>query len=168
MIDKSKFIDSRGRPLTQGLFLELGYNTEFAVYTLKEFDHEYEGVVYPSLKQLYLREEDPVEYTFANKYLYNWEQWQRMCENKALKPHIESWRFELELKLSSQAVKDIILMTEDEKSFQARKYVAERAWNKRGVGRPKKDNSERDEAINNRLNSEYGEDATRVLSLVRN
>lgn len=167
MIDKAKFIDSRGRPLTQGLFLELGYKTEFAVYTLKEYDYEYQGVLYPSLKQIYLREEDPIEYQFASKHLYNWDQWNRICENSQLKDHIESWRFELELKLSSQAVRDIIDMTEDEKSFQARKYVAERSWNKRGVGRPKKDTSALDEAINERLNEEFKSDVGRVLPFVR-
>jgi len=80
--DKSKLIDTRGRPLTQSLFLEIGYNVEFAVYTLKEFDYEYDGRLYPSLKRLYLQHEDPVEYSFVDTYLYNWDQWQRLCANK--------------------------------------------------------------------------------------
>lgn len=40
MIDKKNFLDNRGRPLTQSLFLEVGYNTEYAYYTLKDFDYE--------------------------------------------------------------------------------------------------------------------------------
>ena len=47
-IDKSKFLDSEGRPLTQSIFLEVGYN-DYAIYTLKENDHEYNGKIYPSL-----------------------------------------------------------------------------------------------------------------------
>ena len=167
MIDKSKFLDVRGRPLTQSLFLETGYNVDYAVYTLKDYDHEYNGVVYPSLKRLYLSHEDPIEYDFANTYLYSWEQWQRLCENKLVSPHIDRWRFELNLKLSSQAVRDIIASTEEEGGFQARKYVAERSWNKGSVGRPKKDTSEMDKKISERLDSEYADDVARVLEFRR-
>ena len=59
---------SDGRPITQSLFLEIGY-TEHAVYTLKDDDYEYNGKVYPSLKKAYLELEDTTEYDFANQYL---------------------------------------------------------------------------------------------------
>lgn len=167
MIDKKKFLDVRGRPLTQSLFLEIGYNVDYAIYTLKDYDHEYNGEVYPSLKRLYLAHEDPIEYDFANTYLYSWEQWQRLCENKLVSSHVEQWRFELQLKLSSQAVRDIISSTEDEGGFQARKYVAERGWNKNSVGRPKKDTTEIDKKIAERLNNEYEDDVARVLEFRR-
>lgn len=167
MIDKKKFLDVRGRPLTQSLFLEIGYNVDYAVYTLKDYDHEYNGVIYPSLKRLYLAHEDPIEYDFANTYLYSWEQWQKLEKNRVVAPHIEKWRFELQLKLSSQAVRDIISSTEDEGGFQARKYVAERAWNKNAVGRPKKDTSEIDKKIADRLDSEYEDDVARVFEFRR-
>lgn len=166
-IEKSKMLDVRGRPLTQGLFLEIGYNTDYAVYTLKDNDHEYGGHTYPSLKRLYLAYEDPLEYGFASEYLYSWDQWQRLCENKLLMGHIQKWRYELNLKLSSQAIRDIISSTEDEGGFQARKYVAERAWNKNSVGRPKKDTSEMDKKIEERLNNEFSEDIGRVLEFNR-
>lgn len=166
-VDKKKFLDNRGRPLTQSLFLEIGYNVDYAIYTLKDYDHEYNGVVYPSLKRLYLAHEDPVEYDFASTYLYSWEQWQRLCENKLVASHIEQWRTELQLKLSSQAVRDIIASTEEEGGFQARKYVAERAWNKGAVGRPKKDTSAIDKKIAERLDSEYADDVARVLEFRR-
>lgn len=167
MIDKKKFLDVRGRPLTQSLFLEIGYNVDYAIYTLKDYDHEYNGEVYPSLKRLYLAHEDPIEYDFANTYLYSWEQWQRLCENKLVSSYVEQWRFELQLKLSSQAVRDIISSTEDEGGFQARKYVAERGWNKNAVGRPKKDTTEIDKKIAERLNNEYEDDVARVLEFRR-
>lgn len=167
MIDKAKFLDVRGRPLTQSLFLEIGYNTDYAVYTLKDFDHEYQGKTYPSLKQLYLAHEDPVEYDFATTHLYSWDQWQQMCDSKVLLPHIEKWRFELQLKLSSQAVRDIIASTEEEGGFQARKYVAERSWNKNPVGRPKKDTSELDRKLEERLNNEFKDDVARVVEFRR-
>lgn len=166
-VDKSKLLDVRGRPLTQSLFLEIGYNVDYAIYTLKDYDHVYDGVNYPSLKRLYLAHEDPLEYDFANTYLYSWDQWQRLCDSRVTAPHIEKWRYELNLKLSSQAVRDIISSTEDEGGFQARKYVAERAWNKNAVGRPKKDTSEMDKKIEERLNDEFSEDISRVVSFPR-
>ncbi|MFM0827351.1 hypothetical protein, partial [Klebsiella oxytoca] len=61
-IDKKLLKDTMGRPLTQGLFLEIGYNTEYAVYTLEDEDKEYKGKTYPALKKLYLACEDPTEY----------------------------------------------------------------------------------------------------------
>jgi hypothetical protein len=64
--DKKLLVDKMGRPLTQALFLEVNYNPESAVYTRKDYDHEYKGKVYPSLKRLYLQMEDVVEYEFAN------------------------------------------------------------------------------------------------------
>ena len=55
MLDKSKFKDSGGRPITQSLFLEIGY-TDRAYYTLNDEDKEYNGSTYPSLKKLYLEQ----------------------------------------------------------------------------------------------------------------
>lgn len=46
--DKSKMLDSMQRPLTQSLFLELGY-TDFAIFTLKEDDYVYNDKTYLSL-----------------------------------------------------------------------------------------------------------------------
>ena len=38
-VDKTKLKDSMGRPMTQALFLEIGYETDKAVFTLKDEDH---------------------------------------------------------------------------------------------------------------------------------
>jgi hypothetical protein len=161
-VDKKKFLDSKGRPLTQGLFLEVGYNEDFAVYTLKDWDWEYNGKTYPSIKRLYLEHEDVLEYDFASTYFLGWNHWLRICRNRLFSKHVDEWRQELELKLASRAVRSILDMSEDEKGFQAAKYIAERQWNKNPVGRPKKDTSERDKAIEERLNDEFAEDVKRL------
>ena len=141
-----EFKDAMGRPLTQGLFLEVGYNTQFAIYTLKDQDFEYEGKLYPSLKRLYLEMSDPIEYEFANTYLSGWEQWQRICNNKALSKHIDAWRRELEIKIRSEAVKEIIKTSKTEKGFQAAKWIAEKGYDKK-AGRPSKDEIETEKRI---------------------
>lgn len=161
MIDKSKFYDSRGRALTQSLFLEQGY-TDFAVYTLKEDDYEYKGKVYPSLKRLYVEFEDPVEYEFARKYLAGWSQWKQMNENKALASHIAEWREELMVKLRCQGVRDMIDQSAEGNSFQASKWLAEGGWDKKAVGRPSKKDQQKEQRVKELMQSEFDSDFARL------
>lgn len=161
-IDKNLLKDTQGRPLTQGLFLEIQYDTRYAVYTLKDEDFEYEGKLYPSLKRLYLEMEDVVEYTFANRYLLGWNHWKRLQENKLFTARIEEWREELELKLRSQAIRDILDMTADEKSFQAAKFIADKGWDKLKVGRPRTADKIKEEALMASIENDYSEN---VLAL---
>lgn len=161
-MDKSKMLDSMGRPLTQSLFLELGYS-DYAVYTLKEFDYPYKGRHYPSLKKLYLEEEDPTEYTFAEKHLLGWQHWKRLCENKAIAKHIEEWREELELKIRSQAVRDMINMCASENgNYSAAKFLADRGWDKRAPGRPSKAEQEKTAKVADRIEAEFLADVKRM------
>ena len=156
-IDKEKLKDTQGRPLTQGLFLEISYDTRYAVYTLKDEDFEYEGKIYPSLKRLYLEMEDVVEYTFANRYLLGWNHWKRLQDNKLFTARIEEWREELELKLRSQAIRDILDMTADEKSFQAAKFIADKGWEKLKAGRPRTADKIKEEALLQSIETDYSE-----------
>lgn len=162
-VDKAKLLDTRGVPLTQSLFLEIGYNTDFAVYTLKEDDHEYNGVVYPSLKRLFLEHEDPVEYDFAKTYLLGFPHWKRLNGNKLLRAHFDEWREELEMKIRSQAVRDMITLCASESgNFSATKWLADKGWDKRLAGRPTKAQKDKEEAQNQRIADEYGEDFQRM------
>lgn len=159
-VDKSLMTDSRGKFFTQGLFLEIGYS-KFSMYTLKEQDHEYKGTVYPSIKKLYLAYEDPTEYDFANKYFVSWNHWQRICDNVILRKHIDEWRQELELKIRSQAIRDIMSNSADG-SYQASKYLAERGWDKNVVGRPNKATKARDAKMDELIDEEFSSDIKRM------
>lgn len=162
MIDKQKLTDTLGRPLTQSLFLEMGYS-EYAVYTLKEYDYPYKGKHYPSLKKLFLAEEDPTEYSFATKHLLGWNHWKRLCENKQLAKHFEEWREELELKIRSQAVRDMMnLCASESGNFSAAKFLADRGWDKRAAGRPSKKEREQHLRIEERLSAEFEDDLKRL------
>lgn len=155
-------LDSMGKFRTQSLFLELGYGTD-ALFTLKDQDHEHEGTVYKSLKRLYLEFEDPTEYEFANTVLLGWRHWQRMCENKVIRKHIDEWREELEVKLRSQAIRDAI--QEAKKGhFQAAKWVADRGWSTRGAGRPSKADIEHEKKVQARIDNEYSGDVVRMFA----
>lgn len=155
-------LDSMGKFRTQSLFLELGYGTE-ALFTLKDQDHIHDGREYPSLKRIYLEFEDPTEYEFANTVLLGWKHWQRMCENKIIRKHIDEWREEMEVKLRSQAIRDAI--QEAKKGhFQAAKWVADRGWSSRGAGRPTKAEVDHEKKIQSRLGEEYDADVVRLFA----
>ncbi len=155
---KDKMKDEKGRYITQGLFLEINYDTDKAIYTLDGEDKEYKGKCYHSLKKLFLTCSDPVEYVFACEYLYDWEHWQRICNNKLLLEHVSKWRDELQLSLMSEGVLTLIDLAKNQQSYQAGKWLADKGWDKNSKGRPTK------EAIQNEINkradieSEYDRD----------
>lgn len=162
-IDKSKFVDSMGKLLTQALFLEVNYDDKFAVYTLKDYDHEWNGKVYPSLKKLFLLEEDPTEYIFATKHLAGWNHWKRICANKVLQKYTDEWREELEIKLRAQAIRALKDMCASENgNFQAAKFLADRGWDKRGAGRPSKAEIQRRAAVEKHIDNEFEADVVRM------
>ena len=163
-MDKSVLKSSNGIPLTQSLFLEIGY-TDYAVYTLKDDDYEYKGKVYPSLKRLFIEMEDVGEYLFASEYLLGWDHWQRLCANKQVAEHIDKWRYELELKLRSQAIMEIRNKSKMEKGINAAKWIAERGWDKRPAGRPTKAEVERETKVLADLNQMFAEDVKRIGGL---
>ena len=160
-IDKSKLVDTNGKPLTQSLFLEIGYN-DFAIFTLKEQDYDYNGKLYPSLKRLYLEMEDPTEYEFASTYLLGWRHWKRMNENKILAKHFDEWREELEYRMRCKGVK-ALLNSAKNGNFQAAKFFVDKGWDKRQAGRPSKLEMEREKAFQDRVKEEYGGDVVRLF-----
>ena len=160
-IDKSLLLDSRGRPITQSMFLEIGY-TDFAVFTTKDNDYTYKGKVYPSLKRLYLEYEDPTEYAFVQEYLSGWNQWKQLCNNQQTLKFINEWREELELKLRSQAIRDMIDQSADGGSFQASKWLADRGWDKRAAGRPSKQEQQKEQRVKEKISNEFNDDAARL------
>lgn len=161
LIKREQMLDSGGRPITQSLFLEIGY-TKDAVYTLKDEDYTYNDKVYYSLKKLYMECADPTEYEFATANLLGWKHWMRMCENKLLRKHIDDWREELEVKLRSRAVKQAIEHAASG-TFQAAKWLADRGWSTRGAGRPSKSDLEREKRIQEGIADEYNNDVVRMF-----
>lgn len=161
-MERAKLQDIMGKPLTQSLFLEIGYNTEFALYTFKDEDHEYKGKIYPSLKKLYLEMEDPTEYEFARTYLLGWQHWKRLCDNKLIRKQIDEWREELELQLRSKGIKATIEAAKAG-NFHASKWLADRGWEQRGAGRPSKDEIEKEKKFQARTSEEYSGDVVRLF-----
>jgi hypothetical protein len=157
-IDKTRLKDKMGRGLTQGLFLEFSYDANMSVFTVEDEDKEYKGKIYPSLKKLFLASDDPVEYDFAITHLLGWNHWKKMLGNKWCLEHISEWREELELKLASEGFKLILENSED--NYQAQKFLAEKGWKKKGVGRPTK--SRDDIETEKQIRDDYSADVVRM------
>lgn len=156
-MEKDKLRDTLGRPLTQSLFLEVGYS-DYAVYSIdQDEDYEYKGKMYPSLKRLYLECGDPTEYEFANKHLLGWKHWQRLKANKVLAKRFKEWEEELEVRLRSEGIKNAIEHAKTG-TFQAAKWLADKGWDVKGAGRPTKGQTEREARIEERLADEYADD----------
>lgn len=162
--DKSAMKDAKGGYITQGLFLELGYETKFAIYTLTDQDKCYDGKKYISLRRLYLEMADPTEYNFATKYLWGWEHWQRMVANRMIAEHVDKWRDELEVKLRAEAINALIKQSGG--NFNAAKWVADGHWNVKR-GRPSKAEKEKEKAMRERIAKEAESDSDRIVHLVR-
>ncbi len=161
--DKARFKDSMGRYRTQSLFLEYQYAEGPAVYSLDGEDKEYNGTVYPSLRRLYLELADPTEYEFANRYLFDWDHWQKIVNNAILYEYIEQWREELEVKIRSQAIRKMLDM---DGNFNAIKWAADGHWNTRGRGRPKKEEAKKERELRERAVKDIQSDGDRILQFM--
>lgn len=143
MIDKSR-LTGGGNLLTQALFYELnGYNKDTAVYTLADNDMEHNGVVIYAIKNLYVNMEDIHEYDFATTYFSSWKHWQRLLDSPRVRPYIDTWREELEMKIRSRNIKRMEELASSG-DRQAIKYLADKGWvleqpTARKRGRPSKD-----------------------------
>lgn len=160
-ITREVLVDDRGRYKTLSLFLEIAYDKN-AIYTLKDYDHEYEGKTYISLKRLFLEASDPTEYAFATENLAGWDHWQKMCNNKVLALHIDKWRYELELKLRAEGIQWVIKSARKKQNWLAAKFLAEKGWDTRVAGRPSKEEVERELKIQTDIQNEYSEDIDRI------
>lgn len=160
-ITRDMLVDDRGRYRTLSLFLEIAYDAD-AIYTLKGYDHEYNGKTYISLKRLFLEMSDPTEYEFANTYLADWEHWQKICNNKVLAQEIAKWRYELELKLRSEGIQWVIKSARKKQNWLAAKFLAERGWEVRAAGRPSKEEVDRNTAIESAIHKEFQDDIARL------
>lgn len=124
------------------MFFEIATKrTDQTYYTLKEEDHTYKEKTYVSLKKVYMdyNHVPGLEYDFANDHLGGWVHWNKLVDSPKLKPYIESWREELEIKIRAASVKEVIKVSKSEKGFQAAKWIAEGGYEPKTAGRPTKE-----------------------------
>lgn len=161
----SVYTNQRGRHLTLGLFFETTLADKTGViYTLKDQDHE----GYPSLYRLYMECADPTEFEFAITHLDGWSHWQMLSNANWFKPHIERWRWELELKIKSQALRRIQEEAKEGKSsYHANKFLVEGGYHdktdsKTPVGRPSQERIKKEAERLNQMERDIIEDHERL------
>lgn len=143
---------------TMALFWEYSKpeEKETCSYTIKDRDHH--GL--PSLYRLYMAENDPTEFRFAEKYMLSYDHWLRVCNSYYFKEVVAKWRRDLELKIKAEALTSIMKAAQKDSpiGFAASKFLLEGGWKPKATkGRPSKDQireaaenlaSEKDQIIN--------------------
>lgn len=167
MVNPNKFKDTMGRFRTQSLFWELKYEGYPPFFTLKDQDHEVGGVVYVSLRDLYLMYSDPTEYSFAMGVFGSLKCWYKIANNKELSEYVNRWRDDLEVKLRSEGVMAIRDLATDEGSksrLAAAKWLAEKGWEGKQRGRPSKQEIAKNSKTMTRVEEALSDDYDRIFS----
>lgn len=165
MRDHKELKDKQGRYRTVSLFWELRHDGLDPVYSLKDYDHEVAGKVYPSLKQIYLSYDHVVgaEYDFAMETLGSWKHWQKLNKSAHLRTYINEWKEELEIKNKANALRGMMIAAKDNdaKGVNAAKYLAEKGYESK-KGRPSKADVERETKLQAGANKDLEADMARL------
>jgi len=133
MVDRTKFLDGSGKRVILQLFKEFARpDVKFKpLYTLQEW------------KNVFLDCRDPSEYQPAQLLLGDWEHWLEVRNHALIKPHVDKWQAELEVKLRSEAIQQIKSHAKQPGGTAAAKWLADKGYAEEGVkkavGRPKKE-----------------------------
>ena len=133
MVDRTKFLDGSGKRVVLQLFKEFARpDVKFKpVYTLQEW------------KDVFLDCRDPSGYAPAMALLGDWEHWLEVRNHALIKPHVDKWQAELEVKLRSEAIQQMKVHAKQPGGTAAAKWLADKGYAQEGlkkpVGRPKKE-----------------------------
>lgn len=139
-MDTAKFKNPSGAFYLKQIFFETATDSDrpHVLYTLKDEDHTFKGVTYPSLRRLYLEEGDETEYLVATKYFGGWPHWRRLLSCTWFVDYLSEYREELSIR---QAFENVRALREKAKTgdYQSNKFLLEGSWKGREkVGRPSK------------------------------
>lgn len=142
-----------GRPSTQTLFID--YNPE-GKYSLEVWH------------KVFIEEADITEYRAAMVLTGSWEDW---CVIKRCWPHfrkviLAGWLEELEVKLRSDAIKQMVGQSKEKNGTNAAKWIAEGKYRQRGPGKPSNAEVEREARIAAGVESEVDADIARMENLM--
>lgn len=133
MVDRTKFLDGSGKRVVLQLFKEFArVDVKFKpIFTLRQW------------KEVFLDCRDPSEYSVAMALLGDWDHWLEVRNHPIIKPHVDKWHSELEVKLRSEAIQQMKVHAKQPGGTAAAKWLADKGYAhegaKKGVGRPKKD-----------------------------
>ena len=162
----SKYLDTQGRFRTISLFVEYGYNEKYPpIYTLGASSKEKGGVVYPSLKDVYLSYDHipGQEYFFAMDVFGSWDHWTWLASKTQVKGVIAEWRKELDIRNKAQAMRTILAQSRDrEKGLQAARLLVTDEHLEKKRGRPSKEEVERNTKVAAGVRDDLEQDMARL------
>lgn len=167
MKDPLKFRSSSGVLYTKTLFFETsGADKSSVLYSLKNEDHTYKGITYPSLRRLYLEMGDETEYLFGEEYFLNYPHLQKLLKLPWFLSEIEGWRQELRLRNTALGLKGIVEKAQ-KGDLKAQQFLVSRSWEKSspGAGRPSKKSVQQEAMKIVRERSDFDEDFDRILGM---
>lgn len=153
--NKALVTDSKGQRLTVGLFEELSRDdvTAKPAFLLSDW------------RKKYVELSDPTGYQAAMELLGDWDHWQLLCENKRFAEHLAKWNLEVEAKLRSAGVVQLMKQSKGPQGTAAARWLAEAGFVERDK-RKKKDKAE-EEAMSKEVKTRTNDDAKRLgLSVV--
>jgi hypothetical protein len=113
-VKSSQLRDITGRRLTTGLFFDLGGKS--AVFHLEDW------------YALYVGTSDPTEYKAAKLLIGEWEYWLQLRKNPVLAKIFDQWKAEVEIKIKSAAVENIVMQAATDKGTAAARWLAEAGY----------------------------------------
>lgn len=175
----SSLRDQFGRVRTNSLFWEYRHSERedmLPLFTTKDKPHTVKSdfsselITYPSLKQIYFTYDHipNMEYDFAMEVFGSWEVWERITKC-VIKDLIQDWRDEYEIKLKADAIRKMIQLSKQDSAAgaTATRYLADKGYLDKKVGRISKADKEREIKIAAGLHDDLSSDMERLgLSIV--
>ena len=117
---KGKVVDSYGRRVVLSLFSEF-VRTDFTpIWSLHN-----------DWKPIYLDVADPTEYETAMRLIGDYDHWLLIRNHPKIKPIIDKWAKEVEVKIRSEAIKQMTKHAKQPNGAAAAKWIAEGTFMKR-------------------------------------
>ncbi len=138
-----KFKDSVGRWFTISLFKELARAQDNILFTLDE------------ARNLYLGYRDVTGFIFANKHLGGWRHWKALQKSPPVSAEIREWEDELEVMLRSESLLQIHNIAKTDKGYQAAKFLVDKGWRDKTVGRRTKDQIAKEGLMESKMYDEF-------------
>ena len=114
---RDKVVDSYGRRVILSLFKEF-----------KRTDYEPLWSLHKDWKPIFLDTQDPTEYEIAMRLIGDWEHYQLIRNHPKIKPIMDKWAKEAEVKLRSEAIRKMMKHSAAPNGAAAAKWLAEGAF----------------------------------------
>lgn len=140
----NKFKDTIGRFRTVSLFKETAVTDKsFVLFTMQE------------ARELFVACDDPTGYRFATEHLGGWKHWLSLKNSSKVNEFIVQWEEELEVKLRSQSLGNMLKLSKGDKGYQANKFLIDGGWKQKTAGRPSKEAIKKETRIQARAYEEF-------------